>query len=80
MKDHTSCSDNFDKHNKITVRFEPCELIKESDISIDMGYCNCSTPSPSGSSSGTNSSNDSTLILILVALLASYLNRGDLEF
>ena len=80
MKDHISYSDTFFKHNELIVAFEPCELVKEYTISIDMGSSNCSCPSSSCPSYGTNCCKDSTFLIILVALLISYLNRGDLEF
>ena len=74
MKDHTY------KHNELIVAFKPCELVKECDISVDMGSSNCPCPSPSCSPCGRNCDNDSVFLIILVALLISYLNRGDLEF
>lgn len=80
MKDHRFYSDTAYKHNKLLVAFEPYELVKECDISIDMGSSNSSWPPATCTSCDTNGCNDSAFLIILVALLISYLNRGDLEF
>jgi hypothetical protein len=78
MKDHSSCSDIFDKHNdlnEVSVGFKPYEIHKQSDISIDMNISNCFWPTPPSPSCGIGCFEDDLLLILLVVLLIRYLNK-----
>lgn len=72
--------ENAYKHNELIVTFKPCELVKECDISIDMGSTDSSISPPYCPPCDTSYKKDSTFLIILIALLISCLNKGGLEF